>query len=37
LTPFDPAVVGTSLITVGVPPGFDTPNNFRQIAVTVNP
>jgi hypothetical protein len=36
-TEFDPAVVGTSVITVGVPPGFDTPNNFRQTTVTVGP
>jgi hypothetical protein len=36
-TLFDPAVAGTSVITVGVPTGFDTPSNFRQISVTVNP
>jgi hypothetical protein len=34
---FDPAVVGTSRVTAGVPPGFDTPSNLRQITVTVNP
>ena len=36
-TQFNPAAVGTSLIAVGVPTGFDTPGNFRQITVTVNP
>jgi uncharacterized repeat protein (TIGR01451 family) len=36
-TQFDPAVVGTSQITVGVPAGFDTPSTSRQITVTVNP
>jgi hypothetical protein len=36
-TQFDPAAVGTSLITVGVPAGFQTPSNFRSITATVNP
>ena len=36
-TQFDPAVAGTSLISVGVPPGFDTPSNNCQITATVNP
>ncbi|HTO10691.1 MAG TPA: hypothetical protein VMQ51_03905, partial [Candidatus Binatia bacterium] len=36
-TQFDPVAVGTSQITVGVPSGFDTPSNFQQITVTVNP
>jgi hypothetical protein len=36
-TQFNPAVAGSSQITVGVPPGFDMPSNFRQITVTVNP
>jgi hypothetical protein len=36
-TQFDPAAVGTTQITVGVPAGFDTPSNFRQVTATVNP
>jgi uncharacterized repeat protein (TIGR01451 family) len=36
-TQFDPAAAGTSLITVVVPSGYDTPGNFRQILVNVNP
>jgi hypothetical protein len=36
-TQFDPAAVGTAQITVGVPAGFDTPSNVRQITATVNP
>ena len=34
---FDPAVAGVATITVGVPTGFDTPSNRRQITATVNP
>ncbi len=36
-TQFDPAVAGTSRISVGVPAGFDTPSNSREITATVNP
>jgi hypothetical protein len=36
-TQFDPQTAGTSLISVGTPPGFDTPSNNRQITATVNP
>jgi hypothetical protein len=36
-TGFDPAATGSTLITVGVPPGFSTPSNLRQITATVNP
>jgi hypothetical protein len=36
-TQFDPNAVGTSLLTVGVPSGFNTSSNLRQITVTVNP
>jgi hypothetical protein len=35
ITAFDPVNVGTSLISVGVPSGFATPSNFRQITATV--
>ena len=35
-TAFDPASAGTTLLTVGVPAGFDTPSNSRQITATVN-
>jgi uncharacterized repeat protein (TIGR01451 family) len=35
-TAFNPAVPGTAVISVGVPPGFDTPSNARQITATVN-
>lgn len=37
VTQFDPGAVGTSVITVGTPSGFDTPSNNRQITATVNP
>jgi hypothetical protein len=33
---FDPAGVGTTTLTVGVPAGFDMPSNLRQITATVN-
>jgi uncharacterized repeat protein (TIGR01451 family) len=36
-TGFDPNAAGTSVVTVGVPTGFSTPSNQRQITVTVNP
>jgi len=36
-TAFNPAVAGTSQITVGVPTGFSIPSTFRQITATVNP
>jgi hypothetical protein len=36
-TQFDPLAAGASTITVGTPAGFDSSNNFRQIAATVNP
>lgn len=36
-TQFDPAVAGTSRITIGVPAGFTTPSNMREITGTVNP
>ena len=35
-TAFDPASTGTAVLTVGVPAGFDTPSNSRQITATVN-
>ena len=35
-TAFDPAAVGTSLISVGVPTGFSSPSTSRQITATVN-
>ncbi len=35
-TQFDPAAAGTSLISVGLPTGFNPPSNFRQITATVN-
>ena len=34
---FDPAVAGVATITVGVPTGFNTPSNRRQVTATVNP
>jgi len=36
-TQFDPVAPGSTTIAVVPPPGFDTPNALRQIAVTVNP
>jgi hypothetical protein len=36
-TQFDALVTGTSRITVGVPAGFDTVSNMREITATVNP
>ncbi len=36
-TAFDPAGTGSTTITVGVPAGFSTPSNSRQITATVNP
>jgi hypothetical protein len=36
-TQFDPTVAGTSRITIGVPGGFSTPSNMREITATVNP
>jgi hypothetical protein len=35
-TAFNPAAVGTSLISVGVPTGFFSPSTSRQITATVN-
>ncbi|MFO1428573.1 MAG: PKD domain-containing protein [Candidatus Competibacteraceae bacterium] len=36
-TQFDPQTAGTTVISVGTPPGFDTPSNQQQITATVNP
>jgi hypothetical protein len=36
-TAFNPATAGTATIAVGVPAGFSTPSNLRQITATVNP
>jgi hypothetical protein len=35
-TAFDPQSIGVSTISVGTPPGFSQPSNFRQITATVN-
>ncbi len=35
-TAFDPLAVGTTNLTIGVPPGFSTPSNSRVITATVN-
>ena len=36
LTAFDPLTAGTTTISLGVPAGFDTPNNYQQITANVS-
>ena len=35
-TEFDPLAPGSTTVTVETPPGFDPPNNRRQITATVS-